>query len=112
ARRHRRRALQAAQAGDVHRRRAQEDRDRGRADLHRGLRDREPERARDAAVGGRGGEGPLARPGAPVHEEPTARHAGEALDKWGAPRWPPKPPNARRAPAKPWRASTPTLVAP
>src|SRR5204862_5675044 len=25
--------------------------------------------------------------------------------KWGAPRWPPKPPNARRAPAKPCRAS-------
>src|SRR5256885_1652049 len=24
---------------------------------------------------------------------------------WGAPKWPPKPPSARRAPAKPWRAS-------
>src|SRR2546421_4528642 len=31
----------------------------------------------------------------------------------GAPKWPPKPPSARRAAAKPWRASTPpTLVAP
>src|SRR5256886_11514313 len=29
------------------------------------------------------------------------------LVTWGAPKWPPIPPNARRAPAKPWRASTP-----
>src|SRR5881409_1635968 len=24
---------------------------------------------------------------------------------WGAPKWPPTPPSARRAPAEPWRAS-------
>src|SRR5207248_4846300 len=92
---------------DVHRRRAKEDRDRGRADLHGAVRGREPERARDPAVGGRGGEGPLAQPGATVYEEPAPRHVGEDLDKWGAPKWPPKPPNARRAPANPLRATTP-----
>src|SRR5439155_1570215 len=26
---------------------------------------------------------------------------------WGAPRWPPTPPNVRSAPAKPWRSSKP-----
>src|SRR5882762_4250474 len=25
--------------------------------------------------------------------------------RWGAPKWPPKPPNARSAPAKPWLSS-------
>jgi len=30
----------------------------------------------------------------------------------GAPKWPPYPPTLVAAPAKPWRASTPTLVAP
>src|SRR5438093_2571419 len=32
---------------------------------------------------------------------------GALLGTWGAPKWPPIPPNARRAPAKPWRASIP-----
>src|SRR5436189_322963 len=34
-----------------------------------------------------------------------SRGAPRSLLRWGAPTWPPKPPSARRAPAKPWRAS-------
>jgi len=32
-------------------------------------------------------------------------HARGRVQRWGAPKWPPKPPNARHAPAKPWRSS-------
>src|SRR5687768_432936 len=32
--------------------------------------------------------------------------------KLGAPKWPPRPPNARSAPAEPWRASTPAPAEP
>src|SRR5688572_4971174 len=31
--------------------------------------------------------------------------SGARIITWGAPKWPPTPPNARRAPAKPWRTS-------
>src|SRR2546423_1503000 len=41
-----------------------------------------------------------AAPGAP-----WPRGASAASPKWGATKWPPKPPNARGAPAEPWHAS-------
>src|SRR2546425_7317741 len=55
------------------RRRAQDDRGRARAPLQRPLRDREPRGAHERRVGEGGGPGALARPGAPVHEEPPPR---------------------------------------
>src|SRR2546422_2752855 len=42
---------------------------------------------------------------------PTSRCAARTcLCKWGAPKWPPIPPNARRAPAQPWRASVAGMI--
>ena len=37
-------------------------------------------------------------------------YASERLKKWGAPKWPPKPPSVRSAPAQPGRSSKPPSV--
>src|SRR3989442_151890 len=42
----------------------------------------------------------------PRGRRPARPPRPQGLLKWGAPKWPPIPPHARRAPAKPWRAST------
>src|SRR5436190_3496734 len=42
---------------------------------------------------------------------PTSRCAARTcLFEWGALKWPPIPPNARRAPAQPWRASVAGMI--
>src|SRR5439155_4367442 len=41
-----------------------------------------------------------------VRHPPRPRWADvQVLTGWGAPKWPPKPPNARSAPGNPWRSS-------
>src|SRR3989442_6460172 len=42
------------------------------------------------------------RPGEPVA---LLDRAGAVTHRWGAPKWPPTPPSARRAPGNPWRSS-------
>src|SRR5205085_9868449 len=38
------------------------------------------------------------------HLPPGHGETGGVIWEWGAPTWPPIPPNARSAPAKPWRS--------
>ena len=45
-----------------------------------------------------------ARQGLDVHDHPAHQVRRGFLWTWGATKWPPTPPDARRAPAEPWRA--------